>query len=282
MADDEDADADEAPQEEDDVPEEAEDQGDEGEDETPEEAADDADEEEEAGEDEGAEDGDDDEDTEGDEVPDEADVDEDGGDEVPEEAEDADEEGDETPEEAADAEEDGEEETADEETEAAGAEGDEELEEIETAMAGEGEEDEEEPPSQPTVSTDGRFYGTGRRKEAVARVWIEAGSGEVTVNGNDLSAYFSSRAKWTGAVRGPLECLGMEDSVDVWATAEGGGLTGQAEAIELGLARALVDMDENARHWLRPEGHLTRDDREVERKKINQPGARAKSQVSKR
>lgn len=191
--------------------------------------------------------------------------DEDGEDEEAETADAAD-EGEETPEAAEDED----------------VEEDEELEEIETAMAGEGEEDEEEPPSQPTVESEGRFYGTGRRKEAVARVWVEAGSGNITVNGNDLGTYFSNRAKWTEAVRGPLECLDMEDAIDVWATAEGGGLTGQADAIELGLARALVDMDENARHWLRPEGHLTRDDREVERKKINQPGARAKSQVSKR
>lgn len=259
MADEEDAGTDEAPEEGEEVDEEASDEGDQVSEETDEEEAEAAGEEAEAAEAEADE-------AEGD--PGETSEE----DEAPEEAKDKEAEADEAA--------DGGEEDAGEE--AADGEEDEDLEEIETAMAGEGEEDEEEPPSQPTVSTDGRFYGTGRRKEAVARVWIEAGSGEVTVNGNDLSAYFSSRAKWTEAVRGPLECLGMEDSVDVWATAEGGGLTGQADAIELGLARALVEMDENARHWLRPEGHLTRDDREVERKKINQPGARAKSQVSKR
>lgn len=183
-------------------------------------------------------------------------------------------------------------ETGDEEDEQVEAEeaDSEELEEIETAMSeeqdvedGEGlEDEEEEPPSQPVVKSEGRFYGTGRRKESVARVWIESGSGEVRINDTSLEAYFSSRPKWTEAVRAPLECVGMEDQVDVWATADGGGLTGQADALQLGVARALVEMDENARYWLRPEGHLTRDDREVERKKINQPGARAKSQVSKR
>jgi len=184
---------------------------------------------------------------------------------------------------------DEEEDEGDEQTEQAAETGEEdgeasedELEEIETAMAGEGEEAEEEPPDRPVVPGEGRFYGTGRRKEAVARVWIEAGSGDIDVNGHALEEYFSNRARWTESVRGPLKCLGFEDQIDVRATAEGGGLTGQADALELGIARALVEMDENARHWLRPEGHLTRDDREVERKKINQPGARAKSQVSKR
>lgn len=270
----------------DDVPEEADDEEAEG-DAIPEEAEAEGDDSEEADDapEATADEEDDDDETAGAEAenPD-AEAAEDEGDEVPEEATDdeaetAEDEGDEIPEEAVEAD-DEDAETADVADE--DAEGEEELEEIETAMAGEGEEDEEEPPSQPTVDTDGRFYGTGRRKEAVARVWVEAGSGNITVNGNDLGTYFSNRAKWTEAVRGPLECLDMEDAIDVWATADGGGLTGQADAIELGLARALVDMDENARHWLRPEGHLTRDDREVERKKINQPGARAKSQVSKR
>jgi small subunit ribosomal protein S9 len=157
----------------------------------------------------------------------------------------------------------------------------EELEEVETSMA-EGEPEEEETQAQPVVRSDDEYYGTGRRKESVARVWIEAGSGDLTVNGQDPSDYFNNRRKWTRAVEAPLECLGFEEDIDVRCTTNGGGLTGQADAIKLGVARALVEMDENARPALRSEGHLTRDDRQVERKKINQPGARAKQQVSKR
>ncbi len=158
----------------------------------------------------------------------------------------------------------------------------EEIQEVETSMT-EGEPDSDEDDQvQPVVRSDDEYYGTGRRKEAVARVWIESGSGKLTVNGEDVSDYFNNRRKWTRAVEAPLSCLGFEEDIDVRATTEGGGLTGQADAIKLGVARALVEMDENARSSLRSEGHLTRDDRQVERKKINQPGARAKQQVSKR
>lgn len=159
---------------------------------------------------------------------------------------------------------------------------DDELEEVETSMTEEGEADETEAAEKPIVDSDGEFYGTGRRKEAVARVWIEAGSGNVTVNGTAPEDYFNNRRKWINAVLEPLQCVGFEDDIDVRATTKGGGLTGQADSLKLGIARALVEMDDNARSWLRSAGHLTRDDREVERKKINQPGARAKQQVSKR
>lgn len=157
-----------------------------------------------------------------------------------------------------------------------------ELEEVQTSMAEEGIDEEDESTKKPTVNSDGVFYGTGRRKEAIARVWLQAGNGNITVNDTALDDYFNNRKRWTKAVEEPLECVGFEDQLDVQATANGGGLTGQADALKLGIARALVSMDENARPWLRSEGHLTRDDREVERKKINQPGARAKQQVSKR
>ncbi|MFB6226763.1 MAG: 30S ribosomal protein S9 [bacterium] len=142
--------------------------------------------------------------------------------------------------------------------------------------------EEDQTPTRPVVKSDQQYYGTGRRKESVARVWIEAGDGSITVNDQSADQYFQNRAKWTKAVKSPLETLDFLDDIDVWATAEGGGLTGQADAVKLGIARALVEMDENARSWLKDDGHLTRDDREVERKKINQPGARAKQQVSKR
>jgi small subunit ribosomal protein S9 len=175
-----------------------------------------------------------------------------------------------------------------EETESAEDSSDEELEDIEESMTEEGEdepsvEDEEDTePTKPVVKSDDEYYGTGRRKESVARVWIEAGEGNMTVNDRDVSSYFNNRARWIQSVWEPLEVLNFTDDINVWATLDGGGLTGQADALQLGIARALVEMDENARTFLKQEGLLTRDDRELERKKINQPGARAKQQVSKR
>ncbi len=145
------------------------------------------------------------------------------------------------------------------------------------------EEPEEEPgPEKPVVKHEGRYYGTGRRKEAVARVWVTAGEGKIIINDKPAEEYFMNRHSWLQPVKAPLECVNFEEKINVWATVDGGGKTGQADAIKLGVARALVDMDENARHWLHSAGHMTRDDRATERKKINQPGARAKSQVSKR
>lgn len=181
------------------------------------------------------------------------------------------------------------EENEEEETEA--DEDSDELEDLESSMtsgeeeeaeAGEADEDEESEPTKPIVKSDGEYYGTGRRKESVARVWIEAGNGTIKVNERDVEAYFNNRASWVQAIMKPLDILGFEEDIDVWATLDGGGLTGQADALKLGIARALVEMDENARSFLKPDGMLTRDDRQVERKKINQPGARAKQQVSKR
>lgn len=163
-----------------------------------------------------------------------------------------------------------------------------EAEELVDSMT-DGEEEELESPEEesgseekPVVKHEGRYYGTGRRKEAVARVWVQAGSGNIILNDKPADEYFMNRPAWLQAIKSPLECIDFEDKVDVWATLEGGGKTGQADAVKLGIARALVDMDENARYWLHSEGYMTRDDRELERKKINQPGARAKSQVSKR
>ncbi len=143
-------------------------------------------------------------------------------------------------------------------------------------------EPEEETVPDPVVKHEGKFYGTGRRKNSVARVWITAGTGKFEVDGSSLEDYFDGRRRWVSEPLKPLEELEFEDKIDVTANAKGGGKTGQAEAIKLGVARALVDMDENARKPLHAEGHLTRDERNVERKKVNQPGARAKAQVSKR
>lgn len=156
-----------------------------------------------------------------------------------------------------------------------------EVADLEAAMSEE-EAEEEKGPEKPIVKHEGRFYGTGRRKQAVARVWVEAGKGNITVNDKPIEDYFMNRAIWLNDAREPLECVDMGEKIDVVATLEGGGKTGQAGALKLGIARALVEMDHNARHWLHADGLMTRDDRAVERKKINQPGARAKAQVSKR
>ncbi len=171
-----------------------------------------------------------------------------------------------------------EEEMSDEETEQTEEES--ENEEVSSELEQEVEVEEEAP--EPEIETEGKFYGTGRRKQSVARVWVTAGTGKFSVDGNDLDFYFDHRTRWTKEAKKPLACLDFEDKIDVEANLEGGGKTGQAEALKMGLARALVDMDPNARPPLHSDGLLTRDDRQAERKKINQPGARKKSQVSKR
>ena len=121
----------------------------------------------------------------------------------------------------------------------------------------------------------------GRRKTSTARVYLRSGSGNVTVNGKDAGAYFP--VAWRRRELDlPFEVTDTIGQFDVVVNANGGGLTGQAEAAQLGIARALVDYDEDLRAALRSAGHLTRDDRMVERKKYGQPKARKKSQYSKR
>ncbi|GAB6068478.1 30S ribosomal protein S9 [Methylothermus subterraneus] len=124
-------------------------------------------------------------------------------------------------------------------------------------------------------------YGTGRRKSAVARVFIKPGSGRILVNQRPLDEYFGRKTD-SMLVRQPLECVAMADKVDVMVTVKGGGPTGQAGAIRHGLARALVDYDESLRPALRQAGYLTRDAREVERKKVGLHKARKRPQYSKR
>lgn len=126
-----------------------------------------------------------------------------------------------------------------------------------------------------------KYYGTGRRKEAIAKVWVIPGKGTITINGNEMSKYFS-RPSHTFEILGPLKDTRLEGRVDVIAKTVGGGVTGQAGAIRLGIARALVQMDESLRKRLRDGGHLTRDPRMKERKKYGQPGARKRFQYSKR
>jgi small subunit ribosomal protein S9 len=125
-----------------------------------------------------------------------------------------------------------------------------------------------------------RYYATGRRKTAVARVWITQGSGQVKVNDRAVDEYFGEAVREQALM--PLRSLGIEGEFDVWATVRGGGITGQAGALRHGLARALVVANEEYRKTLRKNGYLTRDSRMVERKKYGQPGARKRFQFSKR
>lgn len=124
-------------------------------------------------------------------------------------------------------------------------------------------------------------YATGRRKSAAARVFLTTGSGSIQVNGKPLDEFFG-RETARMVVRQPLEALSMLDRLDLRITVTGGGTTGQAGAIRHGIARALVDYDETHRAPLRQAGFLTRDAREVERKKIGLHKARKRPQFSKR
>jgi len=124
-------------------------------------------------------------------------------------------------------------------------------------------------------------YATGRRKSSAARVFVTTGSGNITVNGRPLDQFFG-RETARMMVRQALDAVDMVDRVDIRATVTGGGTTGQAGAIRHGIARALVDYDENHRSQLRRAGFLTRDAREVERKKVGLHKARKRPQFSKR
>ncbi len=125
-----------------------------------------------------------------------------------------------------------------------------------------------------------RYYATGRRKQAVARVWLTAGHGKITINKRELQDYFSESQR--DQILVPLKTIDGLGEYDVWATVKGGGIAGQAGALRHGLARALVVANEEYRKPLRKLGLLTRDSRMVERKKYGQPGARKRFQFSKR
>ncbi|MCB1788927.1 MAG: 30S ribosomal protein S9 [Gammaproteobacteria bacterium] len=124
-------------------------------------------------------------------------------------------------------------------------------------------------------------YGTGRRKTSTARVFLNAGNGDITVNGRPLDKFFG-RQTARMVVRQPLVITDMADKVDITVTVSGGGTTGQAGAIRHGIARALVEHDEAMRSSLRRAGFLTRDARAVERKKVGLHKARKRPQYSKR
>ncbi len=129
--------------------------------------------------------------------------------------------------------------------------------------------------------SDTQYYGTGRRKTSTARVFIKAGSGNISVNGRSLEAYFG-RPVARMIVLQPLEKVDAVEQFDVNITVKGGGSFGQAGAIRHGLTRALIQYDEANRKPLRQAGYVTRDAREVERKKVGLRKARKKPQFSKR
>ena len=126
-----------------------------------------------------------------------------------------------------------------------------------------------------------QFYGTGRRREAIARVYIKAGPASFTVNGRPVEDYFRNVAWHTAAVE-PLKFTQMLDQLDVRAQVKGGGVGGQAGAVRMGLSRALSILNPELRPALRKNGFLTRDPRMKERKKYGQKGARRRFQFSKR
>jgi small subunit ribosomal protein S9 len=129
--------------------------------------------------------------------------------------------------------------------------------------------------------SDTQFYGTGRRKTSTARVFLRDGSGNIKVNDRPLDEFFG-RQTARMIVRQPLELIGLSDKFDINVTVSGGGTTGQAGAIRHGLTRALMDFDESLRPTLRKAGFVTRDAREVERKKVGLRKARRATQYSKR
>jgi small subunit ribosomal protein S9 len=128
---------------------------------------------------------------------------------------------------------------------------------------------------------DTQYYGTGRRKTSAARVFIKSGKGDISVNDRSLDTYFG-REVARMIVRQPFEVVELTDKFDVKISVTGGGSFGQAGAIRHGIARALVEYDENLRPSLRKAGFLTRDARQVERKKVGLHKARKRPQFSKR
>ena len=136
-------------------------------------------------------------------------------------------------------------------------------------------------PREPQRDAQGRAYATGKRKDAVARVWVKPGSGKVTVNGKDMSEYFA-RPVLQMILRQPFDIAGVAGQYDVYATVAGGGLSGQAGAVKHGISKALQLHEPGLRAPLKAAGFLTRDSRVVERKKYGKAKARRSFQFSKR
>lgn len=137
---------------------------------------------------------------------------------------------------------------------------------------------------QATDNNSGRamYWGTGRRKNAIARVRLIPGTGQMIVNGKPGDLYFQFNPNYISVAKAPLETLGLENEYDILVKAEGGGLTGQSDAVRLGVARALCQLDPENRPPLKTEGYLTRDPRAKERKKYGLHKARKAPQYSKR
>ena len=126
------------------------------------------------------------------------------------------------------------------------------------------------------------YWGTGRRKTSVARVRLVPGNGKITINGRPGDHYLNFNPAYLAAVKAPLQTLGLAESYDVLVNVHGGGLTGQADAIKQGAARALCDLSIDNRKPLKTEGHLSRDPRAKERRKYGLKKARKAPQFSKR
>lgn len=137
---------------------------------------------------------------------------------------------------------------------------------------------------QATDTDSGRavYWGTGRRKSAIARVRLVPGTGQLIVNGKPGDLYFQFNSNYLSVAKAPLDTLGLENEYDIIVKAEGGGLTGQSDAVRLGVARALCQLDPENRPPLKTEGYLTRDPRAKERKKYGLHKARKAPQYSKR
>ncbi len=136
-------------------------------------------------------------------------------------------------------------------------------------------------PPEPQIDALGRSYATGKRKDAVARVWIKPGPGKITVNGRELETYFA-RSVLRMLINQPFAVTEREGQYDVTCTVKGGGLSGQAGAVKHGISKALMYYEPDLRGALKKEGFLTRDSRVVERKKYGRRKARRSFQFSKR
>ncbi|WP_425408946.1 30S ribosomal protein S9 [Hyphococcus sp.] len=141
--------------------------------------------------------------------------------------------------------------------------------------------EEEAPQAQPKIDDLGRSYATGKRKTAVARVWIKPGAGRISVNGKDHTEYFG-RAVLQMIIKQPLVAAERNDQFDIYCTVSGSGPSGQAGAVRHGIARALTFYEPGLRSILKKGGFLTRDSRTVERKKYGRKKARRSFQFSKR
>ncbi len=155
------------------------------------------------------------------------------------------------------------------------------LDDLKSVVSGTPAASEDFAPREPVRDELGRSYATGKRKDAVARVWIKPGTGKVVVNGKDMDVYFA-RPVLQMILRQPFQIANVEGQFDVYATVKGGGLSGQAGAVKHGISKALQLYEPSLRGALKAAGFLTRDARVVERKKYGKAKARRSFQFSKR